>query len=371
MQRVAAREKETQEEEQKKRAVAGLPVGTPEDGIKRSTNVLSADLIPNNSRGGEQGLANGAERRDLEGDIPITSLDEKDCRNLVLSLTSPNIEKFTTFVDPYGFLDPLDVEFYEDIWYEHARRNTEIFRMVFHPQPDNRVTSWKDYKKFLKLQKAFVLAQQHESSRRRKQRPVNTDALLENSDVQHSDAGSVSDASIIKRDDGKRPTINFSKLNHDGGLLGDAPPSGDGSSAPNANGSKSKKKSLRRDKDDKPDPPAMNEEIDDGDMTGGESENESDIYESSEEMFHNANETPDNDALLFARRKKAPRLGAFARRRREVMGNRIFDRETAERILNEIQGHLVVFPTEWLSRELDGGNWFYNTDRLPPIEIYD
>lgn len=371
LQRVAAREKETQEEEQKKRAVAGLPVGTPEDGTKRSTNVLSADLIPNNSRGGEQGLANGAERRDLEGDIPITSLDEKDCRNLVLSLTSPNIEKFTTFVDPYGFLDPLDVEFYEDIWYEHARRNTEIFRMVFHPQPDNRVTSWKDYKKFLKLQKAFVLAQQHESSRRRKQRPVNTDALLENSDVQHSDAGSVSDASIIKRDDGKRPTINFSKLNHDGGLLGDAPPSGDGSSAPNANGSKSKKKSLRRDKDDKPDPPAMNEEIDDGDMTGGESENESDIYESSEEMFHNANETPDNDALLFARRKKAPRLGAFARRRREVMGNRIFDRETAERILNEIQGHLVVFPTEWLSRELDGGNWFYNTDRLPPIEIYD
>ena len=50
---------------------------------------------------------------------------------------------------------------------------------------------------------------------------------------------------------------------------------------------------------------------------------------------------------------------------------RIFDKYTAKRILERIQGHLVIFPTEWLAREVESRNWFYNADRLPPIDIYD
>ena len=53
------------------------------------------------------------------------------------------MENLSTFVDPYGFEDPLDEDFYEDMWYEHARRNTELFRMIFSTQPNNKVPSWK------------------------------------------------------------------------------------------------------------------------------------------------------------------------------------------------------------------------------------
>ena len=65
------------------------------------------------------------------------------------------------------------------------------------------------------------------------------------------------------------------------------------------------------------------------------------------------------------------RAGTFSARRKIHAGERIFERDTAQRILEEIHGHLVLFPVDWLLRELEGGNWFFNTDRIPPIEIYD
>ncbi|CEP20616.1 unnamed protein product [Cyberlindnera jadinii] len=69
---------------------------------------------------------------------------------------------------------------------------------------------------------------------------------------------------------------------------------------------------------------------------------------------------------------KRGKSGEYAFRKRSPLGaDRVFDRETADRILSEVQGHLVLFPTDWLWKEIEGGNWFYNMDRLPPIEIYD
>lgn len=363
LQRVAAREQEMEAEEQKKRAQAGISGGL-QSSAKRAANILSSELLPNSSRG-EPHLAGGSS----SGDIPIVSLDGTASRNLAQSLTSPNIEKFSRFVDPYCFSDPLDAEFYEDLWYEHARRNTELFRMVFHPQPDDTVLSWKDYKKFLKLQRAFVLAQQHESSRRRSARPPNPDMLLDVSDAEHSDMESQSDSTYVKHSGSRRPTINVDRLGHDVGLLGNAPPS---SKATNANGSASTKLHARRNLSEKPDPAAERKQPLDTERAFGSDSSDTESAELEQEDVEPDNDrTPPANGQLFANRKKTPQRSTFSRRRKEMVGSRIFDRETAERILSEIQGHLVLFPTEWLSRELDGGNWFYNTDRIPPIEIYD
>lgn len=51
--------------------------------------------------------------------------------------------------------------------------------------------------------------------------------------------------------------------------------------------------------------------------------------------------------------------------------DRMFDRRTARKLLERIHGHLVVFPVDWLCKEVESNNWFYNVDRLPPIDIYD
>ncbi len=75
-----------------------------------------------------------------------------------------------------GFLDPLDVEFYEDIWYEHARRNGDLPE-EFHPQPDNRVNILKRLQEVSETSESIVLTQQHESFSQKKAKARQYDAL--------------------------------------------------------------------------------------------------------------------------------------------------------------------------------------------------
>lgn len=49
----------------------------------------------------------------------------------------------------------------------------------------------------------------------------------------------------------------------------------------------------------------------------------------------------------------------------------VLDAQVAEDLLHGVTGHLVVFPTEWLNRELDSGNWNFQMDRMAPLEIYN
>lgn len=51
--------------------------------------------------------------------------------------------------------------------------------------------------------------------------------------------------------------------------------------------------------------------------------------------------------------------------------NKVMSAQVAEDMLQGITGHLVMFPTEWLNRELDSGNWNFQLDRIAPLEIYD
>lgn len=65
------------------------------------------------------------------------------------------------------------------------------------------------------------------------------------------------------------------------------------------------------------------------------------------------------------------------RRRRNTRSSRrefhasddLLNKETAEMMLGEIQGHLVVWPYDWLIKAEDAGNWLYSIDQLAPIEI--
>lgn len=44
-------------------------------------------------------------------------------------------------------VDPLS-ETFDSLWNSRARQNTEAFRQVFHPVPDDTVRNWNDYKEF-------------------------------------------------------------------------------------------------------------------------------------------------------------------------------------------------------------------------------
>lgn len=49
----------------------------------------------------------------------------------------------------------------------------------------------------------------------------------------------------------------------------------------------------------------------------------------------------------------------------------VFDYDTAKKLLQLVRGRIVKFPTRWLKKEIEGSNWFYKADKLPPIQIYD
>lgn len=47
----------------------------------------------------------------------------------------------------------------------------------------------------------------------------------------------------------------------------------------------------------------------------------------------------------------------------------MLDKEDARRVLELVQGHLVVWPYDWLESEERGGGWLYNVDQIAPLEI--
>ena len=94
----------------------------------------------------------------LDKEFPTVSLSEPAARDIINNLTTPDAA-VSNFVDPYEFEDPIDPDFYEARWNEFARRNTDIYRMVFHCQPDDVVGRWSEYTHFTKLQSMFMKAQ--------------------------------------------------------------------------------------------------------------------------------------------------------------------------------------------------------------------
>ncbi|SCU80111.1 LAFA_0B07558g1_1 [Lachancea sp. 'fantastica'] len=184
------------------------------------------------------------------------------------------------FIDPYTFEDPLCDAFYEDMWFAVALRNTMLFRLVFHCQPDNSVQTWRDYKDFNRLHEEFDRGQ---------------DALIN-----------------LERDAPPRARSHGD----------DEESSSTRTAEKSANG---------------PAPPA------------------------NSQSASNANYRGRSRALKM-KLSSSVLYGS---------NQRLFDKYTAQRILERIHGHLVIFPTDWLAREVESKNWFYSTDRLPPIDIYD
>jgi phospholipase D1/2 len=44
-------------------------------------------------------------------------------------------------------------------------------------------------------------------------------------------------------------------------------------------------------------------------------------------------------------------------------------KEDSKTLMDLVQGHLVLWPYEWLEKEEMGGGWLYNVDQIAPLEI--
>lgn len=355
-------------------------------------------------------------------------------------------------VDPYCFKDPLDDDFYHDIWLATAERNTKLFREVFRCQPDDEVTTWREYKDFTTYAERFSMSQDSGESKssytdeHQAHSPlavkINGDNNEDANNGKHGHQGktkSTHDYDKYYARHHHRSSSPSYRRSHvplkSGANLTDRIAHGVDDAAGHlkyALGRANRRSMHSQVEDDSPPEDFLEEPYKDPipvrDVSNTDLGADQERYQSQDEGkepdFSPSHVNEDQKPLPvdYNRLEKLAEQEAEDRVRNNQQGSRlpqqqqphlsqevdsewkdsspsvahtsfhhtpntrrrrrrrarqrsgmdkVHDKASAERILNGIQGHLVMFPTHWLYKELDSGNWFYNLDRIPPIEIYD
>ncbi|KAG8716450.1 Phospholipase D1 [Ceratobasidium sp. 423] len=216
-------------------------------------------------------------------------------------------------IDPHGFQDPVCDEFFKDVWAATAIHNTEIYRKVFHCTPDDLVTTWKQYKEFAQHQERLSKPPKDSQTQ---QEPVGT---------------------VPGEGTGVAENLGSHGQHHVGEGL---------------------ETGKRHDNLD------VHTEIED-------SADQPPSPRSSPSTQRNGKDTgpsgkPTNSAPT--------QNGADARARRPTHPDEPleqWERDEMEELLQDLRGHLVVYPTRFLEGEDVANNFLFNTDRLLPLPIYD
>ncbi|QPG73417.1 hypothetical protein FOA43_000727 [Brettanomyces nanus] len=263
----------------------------------------------------EDAERNSATARDIKLEsIPATTLSDDEIKEIDKNILPQTV---TDFVDPYSFEDPLDIDFFEGMWMPQSIRNTMLYEMVFHVQPDDSVLIWKEYKRFQELKQAFMENQKLERG-------------YNESDVDDK----------YPTYEGDDEVIFEGNLNQDGA----------------------------------------------SDSMPGSSDSAQVHFESSEDKSESKESLLDLKRRTM-RRARMTELDRFQRAGSlsggmgpmmfggGLVGNygsmSVYDYETAKKLLGLIKGRVVKFPSKWLKKEVEGSNWFYKADKLPPIQIYN
>ncbi|CAN9381091.1 unnamed protein product [Alternaria alternata] len=85
---------------------------------------------------------------------------------------------------------------------------------------------------------------------------------------------------------------------------------------------------------------------------------------------HNQNgSTPNRSNTKRSRRRATTK--SSNRQFHATDADSMLDKEDAKRLLELVQGHIVLWPYDWLESEERGGGWLYNVDQIAPLEIYN
>jgi phospholipase D1/2 len=237
-------------------------------------------------------------------------------------------------VDPFNVVDPLGETFFFDEWDAVARHNTEVYRRLFRPMPDNEVKTWTEYKEFFAYSERLAKAQGQEKGKMREQ----TDQSGASGPV-----GAVSASAMLKAV-GK-------KEHNDRDLIKEYAQGGEDIE-------KAETERIKEElKETSAEMKAEKKELQDG-----VNSEEKKIKGEAKKVTHELEEvldrkTSEGSETVAARRRRSKslstRAGQFS----------ILPRETMEELLCEVQGHIVEWPMDWLVKEDANGNFLYNIDK--------
>ncbi|KAH8428924.1 phospholipase D [Aspergillus melleus] len=235
------------------------------------------------------------------------------------------------YIDQDCMRDPVIDLFYLDTWHAVAEKNTKIFRSVFRCMPDSEVKSWKEYKEYTAYAERFTELQNQQSSKATKS---HLQAVSPSTEKQTNEA-----------------TQNF----------GDRSPS----EPTRQETSDLDEKATRRISDVIAPGNARNGRHDESGSSGEDADKQRfdpPVVEYSEALNRNAT------THSRRRRRRATTLGS---KREFHASDEMMDMQKAENMLDKVQGHLILWPYDWLEKEEQGGNWLYTLDQISPLEIYN
>ena len=287
-------------------------------------------------------------------------------------------------VDRDCMRDPLNDSFFLDTWHAVAENNTKLFRQVFRCMPDNEVKSWKEYKEYSAYAERFSQAQGGGKSKDRVQQdapgssgpPGNVSVpdrlrLLGPIGEKAGEAGSKSETfgeklmhSLGQKDGLKDNNVK----NHSMGKIEEwAEEANKAQFERHAAESKAKRPRTPSAADtdttiDEKAPLRTSNEL--KPATTFDSEATTKVPPPPPSVAY-------SDALNrnTSTQKRRRRATTRSSRREFHASDDIIALSDADELMQMVQGHLVLWPYDWLAREEQGGNWLYSIDGLAPLEI--
>ena len=283
-------------------------------------------------------------------------------------------------VDRDCMRDPLLDAFFLDTWHAVAENNTKLFRQVFRCMPDTEVKSWKEYKEYAAYAERFTRA--HGGG-------ISSDALQRDAPSSSGPPGAISTADKLKllgplgekagNFEAKTEAFNEKVLHRLGQKETGSHPMGRVEEwAEEANKAQAERHAKEeKEREDAGLPPPGAELLDEKVRTSNELKpsvtlvskmdgTETSISKSQSPHSLDHSEALNRNASGQKRRRRATTRSSTRQFR---ASDDIIGKEEAEDLMHAVQGHLVLWPYDWLMREEQGGNWLYSIDGLAPLEI--
>ncbi|KAB8236737.1 phospholipase D [Aspergillus alliaceus] len=259
----------------------------------------------------------GHETESSGNDAFPTSKDKFDMSKYPHPL-SPDMKHI--FIDKDCMRDPVIDVFYLDTWHAVADKNTKLYRSVFRCMPDK----YADYgERFAEMQNQHS-AKAFRQANARQTGPPGTGASL--------------------------TTGGLTTKSH---LL---------AAAQNAEGPTMVEDLVQQEKRPSKDEKTGSRAVDvssSGNLQNGQYDENGSSGEDHEKQLS-------DPPVSRRRRRRATTLGS---KRELYASDEVMDKQRAEDLLNQVQGHLILWPYDWLEKEEQGGNWLYTLDQLSPLEI--
>ncbi|KAI9048595.1 hypothetical protein LZ554_007428 [Drepanopeziza brunnea f. sp. 'monogermtubi'] len=291
-------------------------------------------------------------------------------------------------VDKDCMRDPLNDSFFENTWRQIAENNTKIFRRIFRCNPDNEVTNWHEYTDYVAYAERFAQAQGGGKSTERAEQEAPgksgpPGATLVGPGVVSQGLNHLAEKVHHGQDNHPLGTVaemaqdaeNRHAARIDTSVARGADVNGqfDGTNERAATG----KAQVEAPSPVQPAGAETFPSLDSSLLIPPGTEHEQITQTHRKTTFSSSTSTEKDKSQTNG--SNVGNGGSFKKRRRGTTKSRrgfsgsddLLDKVDVEELLSLIQGHLVVFPHDWLVKEELNSNWLYQVDQVAPLQIYN